>query len=116
MLICPPNVAVPRTVPYTSKRASRSAGLGLGATLKSKPKPEKARLRGRKPVLQAEKLTLRDVRRKVRSRRPATEHDTLCELSVNRVMLCGGSSRSNFPADITQSTEYETLLLSLQAV
>ncbi|KAJ7855846.1 hypothetical protein B0H13DRAFT_1902891 [Mycena leptocephala] len=38
--------------------ASRSAGLGLGATLKSKPKPEKARLRGCKPVLQAEKLTL----------------------------------------------------------
>ncbi|KAJ7837133.1 hypothetical protein B0H13DRAFT_1912682 [Mycena leptocephala] len=38
--------------------ASRSAGLGLGAALKSKPKPEKARLRGRKPVLQAEKLTL----------------------------------------------------------
>jgi hypothetical protein len=34
--------------------ASRYAGLGLGATLKSKPKPEKARLRGRKPVLQAE--------------------------------------------------------------
>ncbi|KAJ7920999.1 hypothetical protein B0H13DRAFT_1867140 [Mycena leptocephala] len=38
--------------------ASRYAGLGLGATPKSKPKPEKARLHGRKPVLQAENVTL----------------------------------------------------------
>ncbi|KAJ7764008.1 hypothetical protein DFH07DRAFT_939204 [Mycena maculata] len=38
----------------TNGLASRNAGLGLGATPKSKPKPEKARLRGRKPVLQAE--------------------------------------------------------------
>ncbi|KAJ6580376.1 hypothetical protein DFH09DRAFT_1076640 [Mycena vulgaris] len=37
-----------------SRLASRSAGLGLGATLKSKPNSEKARLRGRKPVLQTE--------------------------------------------------------------
>jgi hypothetical protein len=36
----------------------RANGLGLGATLKSKPKPEKARLCQRKPVLQADKLTL----------------------------------------------------------
>ncbi|KAJ7917918.1 hypothetical protein B0H13DRAFT_1869831 [Mycena leptocephala] len=41
--------------------ASRYAGLGLGATLKSKPKPEKARFRRRKPVLQAEKLILRAI-------------------------------------------------------
>jgi len=33
--------------------ASRSAGLGLGSTPKSKPKPEQARVRRRKPVLQA---------------------------------------------------------------
>ncbi|KAJ7839881.1 hypothetical protein B0H13DRAFT_1911014 [Mycena leptocephala] len=39
--------------------ASRYAGLGLGATPKSKPKPEKARLRGHKPVLQAENVTLK---------------------------------------------------------
>ncbi|KAJ7918104.1 hypothetical protein B0H13DRAFT_1869741 [Mycena leptocephala] len=38
--------------------ASRYAGLGLGTTPKSKPKPEKARLRGRKPALQAENVTL----------------------------------------------------------
>ncbi|KAJ7842609.1 hypothetical protein B0H13DRAFT_1909740 [Mycena leptocephala] len=38
--------------------ASRSAGLGLGSTPKSKPKPEKARLRWCKPVLQAENVTL----------------------------------------------------------
>ncbi|KAJ7736020.1 hypothetical protein DFH07DRAFT_779810 [Mycena maculata] len=44
----------------TNGLASRNdAGLGLGATPKSKPKPEKARLRGRKPVLQAENVTLR---------------------------------------------------------
>ncbi|KAJ7769080.1 hypothetical protein DFH07DRAFT_768989 [Mycena maculata] len=42
----------------TNGLASRNAGLGLGATPKSKPKPEKARLRGRKPVLQAENVTL----------------------------------------------------------
>ncbi|KAJ7484038.1 hypothetical protein B0H11DRAFT_1914522 [Mycena galericulata] len=42
----------------TNGLASRNAGLGLGATPKSKPKPEKARLRGRKPVLQAENDTL----------------------------------------------------------
>ncbi|KAJ7917755.1 hypothetical protein B0H13DRAFT_1870056 [Mycena leptocephala] len=39
--------------------ASRYAGLGLGATPKSRPKPEKARLRGHKPVLQAENVTLK---------------------------------------------------------
>ncbi|KAJ7857871.1 hypothetical protein B0H13DRAFT_1902116 [Mycena leptocephala] len=50
--------------------ASRSAGLGLGATLKSKPKPKKARLRGRKPVLQAEKLTLQPEMIKRTSRYP----------------------------------------------
>ncbi|KAJ7936356.1 hypothetical protein B0H13DRAFT_1853422 [Mycena leptocephala] len=38
--------------------ASRYAGLGLGTTPKSKPKPEKACLRGCKPVLQAENVTL----------------------------------------------------------
>jgi hypothetical protein len=47
---------------FSAKRAnglaSRYAGLGIGATLKSKPKPEKARLRWRKPVLQAENVTL----------------------------------------------------------
>ncbi|KAJ7461336.1 hypothetical protein B0H11DRAFT_1923612 [Mycena galericulata] len=42
----------------TNGLASRNAGLGLGATPKSKPKPEKARLHGRKPVLQAENVTL----------------------------------------------------------
>ncbi|KAJ6555338.1 hypothetical protein DFH09DRAFT_1084898 [Mycena vulgaris] len=37
---------------------SRSAGLGFDLQPQSKPKPEQARWRGRKPVLQAEKLTL----------------------------------------------------------
>ncbi|KAJ7911384.1 hypothetical protein B0H13DRAFT_1875799 [Mycena leptocephala] len=41
--------------------ASRSAGLGLCSTPKSKPKPEKARLRWCKPVLQAENVTLQIV-------------------------------------------------------
>ncbi|KAJ7506326.1 hypothetical protein B0H11DRAFT_1903711 [Mycena galericulata] len=42
----------------TNGLASRNAGLGLGTPPKSKPKPEKARLRGRKPVCQAENVTL----------------------------------------------------------
>jgi hypothetical protein len=47
---------------FSAKRANGLAkpshGLGLGSAPKSKPKPEKARLRGRKPVLQAENVTL----------------------------------------------------------
>jgi hypothetical protein len=50
--------AKPNLAKLSNRLASRSAGLGLGATLKSKPKPEKARLRGCKPVFQAENLTL----------------------------------------------------------
>jgi hypothetical protein len=46
-------------LPSHQTLASRSAGLGLGATPKSsKPKPKQARWRGRKPVLQVDKVTL----------------------------------------------------------